>query len=329
MKKISALILITVFILAAGIFTAEAKSDPFYGFTGLFELLSKTEVTDYDAAVDANTANEAIKRIFGDAPFKNDEVLNRDLVKYLAEKFPSQKSKPPFRFKDAGLVEKDFRKSYSDLCAKDALYAENGFLKSDAPLTYRYLIGSLSYFEDEILSARSLSAVTGTVISVSLENRVTEITLSNSNGVLNLKCTNLAQKKVYKDGELGLYSHNIKRDEEITVYINSKKEIEYICQRGEFFSQWLNLKDGFSLYKASIYYIDDGTAIVTNASEFNGCAYTLSDEKYTEFFFDGGTVFKYNFSETSPQYINGSLLDRQVYIICDKNKNAKYFNISE
>lgn len=331
MKRLFAIIL---FVLIISVLPAAADSDGtkdnYHGFYGLFEELTEFKIDDFDAPVTASDANKVLKILFNDSPFKEENILNRDLIRYLSEKCADAQPSPPLSFKDGGLIGKEWREYYSVLNSADRLYSDDGFLNSESKLTYGYFIGSLSLFEDEILKNCAIDTISGSVITVSLENGITSIRLSTKDGLKNAVFKNMDTKNVFRDGYIAPYSRNIQRDDIITVYTDAKGYGIYVKITGEYFKGFDSLNTGYDLYKGYVYYIDTGTAIIKDLSVFNGYEYTkCTDSVYEEFQFDENAVFEYKFKASYIDFINENLLDKPIYIICDKNKNAKYFNISE
>lgn len=330
MKK--ALVLLLTLLVLSGALSASAeekRSDPFAGFTGLFEVLTDCKVSDYSEEVTVEFANEALEKLLGNSPFDGDKLKNADLVEYLSALVPPDNSQPPLRYKDAGLIDREHRRAYSALNGSGRLYAENGFLKSSEPLTFGYFIGGLCEFEEEILKSSSVAVKSGKVISVSLENGVTDIRFSNSAGVFSARIKNMAEMTVAKNSLIGLYDRNISLGDEIRIYTDSEGNTIYISIPGEHFDGWSSFKNDYDLYRANVYYIDESMAIVKNAEKFNGFSYDPSASVFSEFTFDENAAFKYNLMPTDREFINENLLDSTVYIICRKNLNAEFFNISE
>lgn len=324
------LFVIILFVLTIGIMTASADSikDPYNGFYGLFRELTGTSVSNFNAPVTKDDANKMFKILFEDAPFEGEKLLNSDLVRFLAEKCPEKKLTPPLSYADAGLLSKDLRNSYSVLNGSGRLYSKDGFLNPEAELTYDCLLGSLSFFEDEILKNLSVSAFKGNVISVSLEDGITHIRMHAPDGIHDVKFKNMDTKNVFKDGYIAPYSRNIERNSAITAYTDKKGNGIYVKVRGEYFIGYEKLSSRYDLYKGYVYYIDSNMAIIKDISKFNGYEYT-NEKAYSDFKFDENAVFEYNLKPTYIDYINENLLDKQIFIICDKTQNAKYFNISE
>lgn len=329
MKKFFAIL---IFILSLCMcVSADDNKNSYNGFCGLFEIISKTQITDFNAAVPTDDANKIINSFFKEKPFKNENITNADLMTYLFKKCDKKISAPPLKFHDAGLLSKELREVYSVLNGNGKVYSGDGFLNPENILTYDYLTGSLSLFENEILENLSYTRVKGSIISVSLEKGTTTIRLNTENGITDVKFKNMENVLVFKDGIYAPYSRNLERNDIIETYTDLKNNGIYVKVTGESFDDYKKYKDTHKLYKGYVYYIDHETAIIKDIYEFDGNKYIdYSPDTYLEFTFDENTTFKFNFKETYIDYVNEYLLDKPIYIICDNNRQkAQYFNIAE
>lgn len=335
MKKLIAIIVcLSLFAAhtsyAEGVGADESEARQCYGFDGLLEALCDIRLGSYDEAVSKKSANEIIKKVFGDAPFKSEVLFNRDLVGYLATKISDGKTAAFIKSPDFGLTDKTFRKAYLDLNSVGRLYLENGFLNSDDELTYGYLIKSLCMFKSEILKNTSVSEVTGNVTNISKKDNTTRITMYNSDiGTFDVSVNNLFEKKIFKDGRYALYDRNISRGDELTVYRNNENEVVFLSEEGEFFPQWLNLESEYILIRADIYYADEASVILKNAYTFDGINFVGESDLYIELSYSPSAVFRFKNENIDTEYINLNLLDKSAYIVCDKNKNTKFIYITE
>lgn len=336
MKKIIATIVCFLLLAvnipyAHGVCADESEAQhSHYGFDGLLEALCEIQLGSYDESVPKMTANEIIKKAFGDTPFKAEVLLNRDLVGYLATKVTSAGTDGFIKSSDFGLVDKGFRQAYLTLSNAEKLYLENGFLNSEEELTYGYLINSLCMFKNEILKNNSVSAVVGSVSNISKIDNTTRITMYNRDiGTFNVSVNNLFEKKIFKDGKCALYDRNISRDDTLTVYRNSKSEVVFLSEEGEFFPQWLNLESEYSLIRADIYYADEAFVVLKNMQTFNGIRFVKEADLYSELAYSSSVEFRYKNEIVDTEYININLLDKNAYLICDKNKNIKFIYITE
>jgi len=251
-------------------------------------------------------------------------------VVYLSGKCNSNEVLAPLNFQDAGLLDKDLRKAYSVLNANGKLFNDCNFLNPNDPLTYDYLMGSLAKFEDEILKRLEITKEHGDVVSVSLEKNITTIRILGHFSASDIQFKDINSKKVYKYGSFAPYSRNIARSDRITAYTDKSGNGIYIKFADEFFERYKDLNSIYTLYKGSVYYIEPDFAIVKNVSKFDGYSYNeCTQSTYLEFKTDENTLFTHNFNPTNYEYINENMLDKTVFIICDKEGNTKYFNLSE
>lgn len=327
MKKIFVIALFLLIFLPKAY--AEPVKDSYNGFYGLFEELTEITVNDFDEAVGKADANKITEQLFKEKPFKNDVILRKDLALYLSEKCSSDDVLAPLNFQDAGLLDKTLRKPYSVLNANSKLFYDDGFLNPDFPLTYGYFIESLAKFEDEILKTLEITKEDGDVVSVSLEKDITNIRILTRFSAKDIKFKDISSKNVYEYGYFAPYSRNISRSDHITTYADKNGNGLYIKFADEFFERYKELSNSYTLYKGLVYYIEPDFAVVKNVSEFDGYRYSEHANPYLEFKTDANTVFTHNFNPTSYDYINENLLDKTVFIICDKEGKAKYFNLSE
>lgn len=311
--------------------SADDNKNSYNGFYGLFEIASKTQITDFNATVPTDDANKIIDVFFDDKPFKKDNITNADLMTYLTKKCDGKTLVSPLSYHDAGLLPKELREVYSVLNGNGKIYSADGFLNPESELTYDFLIGTLSLFEDEILKNLSYTQVKGSIISVSLEKGITTIRLNTESVITDVKFKNMENVLVFKDGVCAPYSRNLERNDTIAAYTDSKNNGLYVKVVGESFDGYEKYKDTHHLYKGYIYYIDYQTAIIKDLYEFDGSKYIdFTPDTYSEFSFDENTAFKFNFNQTYIDYVNEYLLDKPIYIICDNNRRkAQYFNIAE
>ena len=96
--------------------------------------------------------------------------------------------------------------------ADGKIYSADGFLNPESELTYDFLIGTLSLFEDEILKNLSYTQVKGSIISVSLEKGITTIRLNTESVITDVKFKNIENVLVFKDGVCAPYSRNLERN---------------------------------------------------------------------------------------------------------------------
>ncbi len=328
-KQITVVLLaLTVLLPICATCAETALPDPFGGFLGLVQTLSGNSFDNLTANIGKKEANSVIKKLLGDAPFEN-TPSNADLVQYLSTKKENKSPKAPTDRKDFGLVENKYRAAYSALNANSALYCKNSLLSPASPLTYGYLAGSLQYFEDEILAHCGVKTLSGKALSVSLESGSTQIRISSSDSVINVKSKRMSDVLVSEGGQTTPYNRNISSGDEIKVYIDKKGEVFYIKIMEDYFPQFADLSDKYTLYRANIFYLEGSTALLLNSSKFNGTSYDEQLESYLELNINADTAFSHNGIEISADAVNSALLDKTAYVICDKNNNAKYFYVSE
>ena len=193
------LFLLTLFLLVLSLTAnAEPIKDDYNGFYGLFEEITDITIEDFSSQITANEANKITNLFFGKSPFKEEHVLRKDIIMFLSENCTSDASVPPLNFQDAGLISKDIRNAYSLLNGNGKLYNDGEFLDSDSPLTYDYLIGSLSMFEDEILKNLRISKSEGMIANISLEkNNIVDIKLLMMYSAGNIKFKDMETKNIY------------------------------------------------------------------------------------------------------------------------------------
>lgn len=298
-------------------------------FGGLLTSLCETEIPSGCEEVPQDIANKIIKKTFGDSPFKNENVLNRDLVKYLSQKVKASEYGVSNFSYDYGLIDNQFRNAYIKLYNCEKLYIQNGFVNSNSTLTYEFLINQLAFFKDDILENTSVSTVKGTVAEISKKGNISSIEMYNTQkGTFTVKIKNLDEKLLYKNGKCEFYNRNIVRNDVLTVY-SSENNIVFLSTEDDFFPQWLNYNDTYNLITADIYYIDMNDIILKNPMYFNGTNYDELSESYTELTYSYNTELQYKGKRIDAEFANTNLLDKKAYIICDKNKKAKFIYITE
>jgi len=309
---------------------ANPTEDNYNGFYGLFCELTEFTVSDFGETVSKTQANKITKLLFDEEPFKNKDILRKDLITYLAGKCSQDTALAPLAFKDAGLLDKNLRKDYSVLNANAKIYYDGDFLSPNMALCYDYFIGCLSMFEDEILNNLEITKSEGTVATVSLNKKTLSIKLLMLYNAISIDFENMESKNVYKNGFFAPYSRNIANGDRVIIYYRKDGKGIYVKFANQYFDSYRKLGEEYTLYKGNVYYIDTDFAVVKDVYEFDGYEYNeYKDSIYGEFKTDKATLFNYNFSPTNYEYINENLLDKPVFIICDKEGNAKYLNLSE
>lgn len=327
-KLLTAILALCLLCTSTAVFAAEDISDPFGGFSGLAGALTGIEFDNPNGVLSRKDANGIVKSLLGDLPFENENPTNGDLASYLSAKLKSDTKKAPLNCKDAGLADAMYKKAYAKLNGAGRLYSDNGFLNPSSPLTYKYLLGSLKYFESDILQHNKITLKSGNVISVSLEGEVTSIKISNG-GLSVIKVKRLSDMTIGKHSVIAPYSRNILQGDAADIYTDNDGNVVYINIPGEYFDGYNAIKDSYTLFKADIYYIDEQTAIMRNTKVFDGSAYEPDGDGYREFKIDGSTMFRYNQTAVGADDVNYALLDKTAYLVCDKNMSVKYFSISE
>lgn len=299
------------------------------GFEGLCSVLLKSETATPDNALDYEKANSIIHTLLGDTPFAQGQTLNCHMVNYLASKLQSN-TNINHAYKDMGLVPKEFRGAYITLASHDKLHADNGYLYPLKPLTYDYLIKSLSYFKSDIINHNGLNVQEGTVTDVYLEKGYTNISLSTATKTLVFRSSDISGVMVYKSGKYAPYSRNLSRGDKICIYTDDTNEIVYIAEatsKETIESDKKEINAKYTMYKADIYYLEDNLLITRNPKVYNGSDYITVNMRYKEFTVNQHTYIKENFQPLTQNQINKRLLDKSAYIICDGNNNALYINV--
>ncbi len=324
MKKLFIAIICIICLVPGAVMASESNPNP--GFMPLFEHIIQSEVTDPQAEITVDEANSIIKAMLGEKPFKGDLVLNCDLVRFLASKCQGD-GKVSVKYKDLGLVSKDYRKDYSALAGAGRLHSEDGYVYPNNPLTYGMLTGSLAYFEDDILNHCGIEAMQGEVSQVYTESGRTYIDVYSGNVKNKVSTRNIAALTVYKDGTHAPYSRNIIRGDSMTFYTDDEGELIYARQNESHTGISKSFTDKYTLYKAKLYYLDGDMLITNNAYIYTDAGYTSTGDRYNEFTITENTYIKENFKIIDKNVINRWLLDQNSYIICSKEGEVLYINV--